>query len=245
MVILLRKRDLVLSCLFCCFFLGLAVVLWQGSAVPVFHVRDDVPVTVVIDPGHGGEDGGAVSPGGVAEGQINLAVSLRVSDLLRFAGERTRLTRSEDVTICDEGLDTMRQRKSSDLKNRVKLVEATENAVLLSIHQNSLPSSPVTHGAQVFWNRREGAEVLAESIQNALNANVNAGNEKRPQQIPDSIYLMKNITAPGVLVECGFLSNPPETERLQDPAYQLRLAAAITAGYLNAGDLKNDLGEPK
>lgn len=245
MVILLRKRDLVLSCLFCCFFLGLAVVLWQGSAVPVFHVRDDAPVTVVIDPGHGGEDGGAVSPGGVAEGQINLAVSLRVSDLLRFAGERTRLTRSEDVTICDEGLDTMRQRKSSDLKNRVKLVEATENAVLLSIHQNSLPSSPVTHGAQVFWNRREGAEVLAESIQNALNANVNAGNEKRPRQIPDSIYLMKNITAPGVLVECGFLSNPPETERLQDPAYQLRLAAAITAGYLNAGDLKNDLGEPK
>lgn len=245
MVILLRKRDLVLSCLFCCFFLGLAVVLWQGSAVPVFHVRDDVPVTVVIDPGHGGEDGGAVSPGGVAEGQINLAVSLRVSDLLRFAGERTRLTRSEDVTICDEGLDTMRQRKSSDLKNRVKLVEATENAVLLSIHQNSLPSSPVTHGAQVFWNRREGAEVLAESIQNALNANVNAGNEKRPRQIPDSIYLMKNITAPGVLVECGFLSNPPETERLQNPAYQLRLAAAITAGYLNAGDLKNDLGEPK
>ena len=190
MVILLRKRDLVLSCLFCCFFLGLAVVLWQGSAVPVFHVRNDVPVTVVIDPGHGGEDGGAVSPGGVAEGQINLAVSLRVSDLLRFAGERTRLTRSEDVTICDEGLDTMRQRKSSDLKNRVKLVEATENAVLLSIHQNSLPSSPVTHGAQVFWNRREGAEVLAESIQNALNANVNAGNEKRPRQIPDSIYLM-------------------------------------------------------
>ena len=233
MVILLRKRDLVLSCLFCCFFLGLAVVLWQGSAVPVFHVRNDVPVTVVIDPGHGGEDGGAVSPGGVAEGQINLAVSLRVSDLLRFAGERTRLTRSEDVTICDEGLDTMRQRKSSDLKNRVKLVEATENAVLLSIHQNSLPSSPVTHGAQVFWNRREGAEVLAESIQNALNANVNAGNEKRPRQIPDSIYLMKNITAPGVLVECGFLSNPEEAALLASEDYQDKVAFAICTNYKN------------
>lgn len=232
MVILLRKRDLVLSCLFCCFFLGLAVVLWQGSAVPVFHVRDDVPVTVVIDPGHGGEDGGAVSPGGVAEGQINLAVSLRVSDLLRFAGERTRLTRSEDVTICDEGLDTMRQRKSSDLKNRVKLVEATENAVLLSIHQNSLPSSVVTHGAQVFWNRQEGAEELAEIVQDALNGYINAGNEKHPKQIPATIYLMKNITAPGVIVECGFLSNPEETGRLQQPDYQLELAAAIAAGYL-------------
>ena len=145
--------------------------------------------------------------------------------------------------ICDEGLDTMRQRKSSDLRNRVKLVEETENAVLLSVHQNSLPSSPVTHGAQVFWNRQEGAEELAESVQAALNATVNAGNEKRPRQIPDSIYLMKNITAPGILVECGFLSNGPETGLLQDPSYQLRLAAAITAGYLNANAAENELGE--
>lgn len=243
MVILLRKRDLILSCLLGCFFLGMAAVLWRGSAVPAFHVREETPVIVVIDPGHGGEDGGAVSPDGVAEGQLNLAVSLRVSDLLRFAGQRTRLTRSEDVTICDEGLGTMRQRKVSDLKNRVKLVEETENAVLLSIHQNSLPSSPVTHGAQVFWNRREGAETLAESVQAALNAAVNTGNEKRSRQIPDSIYLMKNITGPGVLVECGFLSNGPETARLQDPAYQLRLAAAITAGYLDAGAIENESGE--
>ena len=243
MVILLRKRDLILSCLFACFFFGLAAVLWRGTAVPVFHVRDEVPVTVIIDPGHGGEDGGAVSPGGVSESQINLAVSLRVSDLLRFAGQRTRLTRSEDVTICDEGLETVRQRKTSDLKNRVKLVEAAENAVLLSVHQNSLPSSPVTHGAQVFWNRREGAEELASSIQDALNAAVNAGNDKRPRQIPDSIYLMKQISAPGVLVECGFLSNGPETERLQAPDYQLRIAAAVAAGYLNAGESENESGE--
>ena len=243
MVILLRKRDLLFSCLFCCFFLGMAAVLWRGNAIPAFNVRDDSPVTVVIDPGHGGEDGGAVSPGGVAESQINLAVSLRVSELLRFAGQRTRLTRDEDVTICDQGLDTMRQRKASDLKNRVKLVEETENAVLLSVHQNSLPSSPVTHGAQVFWNRQEGAEALAGSIQEALNAAVNGGNDKHPRQIPDSIYLMKNITAPGVLVECGFLSNAPETERLQDPTYQLRLAFAVAAGYLNAGDAETELGE--
>lgn len=238
MVILLRKRDLVLSGLFCCFVIGLAALLWKGSAVPVFNVREESPVTVIIDPGHGGEDGGAVSPGGVAESQINLEVSLRVSDLLRFAGRRTLLTRSEDVTICDEGLDTMRQRKTSDIKNRVKLVEETENAVLLSIHQNSLPSSPVTHGAQVFWNRGQGAEALAESIQTALNSGVNAGNEKHSRQIPDSIYLMKNISSPGVLVECGFLSNGPETERLQNPAYQLRLAVAIAAGYLTAETLE-------
>lgn len=236
MIILLRKRDLLLCGLFCCFFLSMAVLLWNGTAVPVFQAREDVPpVTVVIDPGHGGEDGGAVSPGGVAEAQINLDVSLRLNDLLRFAGQRTSLTRREDVMLCGEGLDTIRQRKSSDLKNRVRIVESTENAVLLSIHQNSLPSSPVTHGAQVFWNRQEGAEPLAEGIQAALNLGINAGNEKRPRQIPDTIYLMKNISAPGVLVECGFLSNGPETERLQEPSYQLRLAAAIAAGYLSTG----------
>ena len=239
MVILLRKRDLLFSGLLCCFFFGLAAVLWKGTAVPSFSVWDDSPVTVVIDPGHGGEDGGAVSPGGVPESQINLAVSLRVHDLLRFAGRRTRLTRSEDITICDEGLDTMRQRKSSDLKNRVRIMEETGNAILLSIHQNSLPSSPITHGAQVFWNRQEGAESLAEQVQDALNAGINSGNEKHPRQIPDSIYLMKNITVPGVLVECGFLSNGPETERLQDPDYQLRLAAAIAAGFLSAGTISS------
>lgn len=239
MVILLRKRDLLFSGLLCCFFFGLAAVLWKGTAVPSFSVWNDSPVTVVIDPGHGGEDGGAVSPGGVPESQINLAVSLRVHDLLRFAGRRTRLTRSEDITICDEGLDTMRQRKSSDLKNRVRIVEETGNVILLSIHQNSLPSSPITHGAQVFWNRQEGAESLAEQVQDALNAGINSGNEKHPRQIPDSIYLMKNITVPGVLVECGFLSNGPETERLQDPDYQLRLAAAIAAGFLSAGTISS------
>lgn len=243
MIILLRKRDLILSSLFCCFFFGLAALFWRGTAVPVFHARDETPVIVVIDPGHGGEDGGAVSPGGVSEGQINLSVALRINDLLRFAGQPTRMTRREDVTICDEGLDTMRQRKASDLKNRVKLVEETENAVLLSIHQNSLPSSPVTHGAQVFWNCSAGAEELAARIQETLNTTINAGNPKNPRQIPNSIYLMKHITAPGVLVECGFLSNEPETARLQDPAYQLRLAVAVTAGYLNAAMNENNSGE--
>lgn len=233
MIILLRKRDLLLSLLFCCFFAGLAAVLWRGNVVPAFSTqKGEAPFVVVLDPGHGGEDGGAVSPGGVAESQINLAVAQRVSGLLRFAGLPTALIREEDVSVGDPALDTVRQRKTSDLKNRVAMVEAAENAVLLSIHQNSLPSSPVTHGAQVFWNRQEGAEALAAAIQDALNEGINAGNEKNSRQIADSIYLMNHITAPGVLVECGFLSNAAETELLQDPAYQTRLAAAISAGLL-------------
>lgn len=234
MIILLRKRDLFLSLLFCCFAVGLGTVLWKGNAVPAFAAgeEDGPPLTVVIDPGHGGEDGGAVSPGGVSESAINLEVSLRVSDLLRFAGQRTTLIREEDISVGDEDLDTMRQRKTSDLKNRVAIVNAVENSLLLSIHQNSLPSSPVTHGAQVFWNKQAGAEELAMSVQDSLNEGINAGNEKHPRQIPDSIYLMKHVTAPGILVECGFLSNAAETEWLQDPIYQTRLATAIAAGFL-------------
>lgn len=231
---MIRKRILLGSACFCCFFAALAGILWAGHRpqVPVFAAGEGVPVTVIVDPGHGGEDGGAVSSSGVEESQINLAVSLQVNDLLRLMGQRTVMTRTEDVSICDQGLDTIRQRKASDLKNRVALVNGTENAVLLSIHQNSLPSSPVTHGAQVFWNRQEGAEALAMLVQDSLNGTINAGNEKHAKQIPPTIYLMKNITAPGIIVECGFLSNGSETQRLQDPAYQRKLAAAVTAGCL-------------
>ena len=235
MVILLRKRDLMLSGVLCCFVLCFAAILWNGRAVPVFAAGEGKPVIVVVDPGHGGEDGGAVSSDGVKESDLNLAVSLRLYDLLRFAGQPSVLTRSEDVSICDEGLGTIRQRKVSDLKNRVALVNGLESAVMISIHQNSLPSSAATHGAQAFCNRQEGADALAEAIQIALNSGINAGNEKNPCRIPNDIYLMKNITAPGVLVECGFLSNSLETEQLQTPFYQLRLAAAIAVGYLSCG----------
>lgn len=234
MIILIRKRSFLLSAFFCCFFIGLAAVFWYGHApaAPVFAAQMGKNVTVVVDAGHGGEDGGAVSPDGVEESRINLEIAMRVNDLLRFAGQETVLTRREDVTIADPDLATVRQRKASDLQNRVALVNSTENAVLLSIHQNSLPSSVVTHGAQVFWNQREGAEMLAETVQDTLNAWINTGNEKKPKPIPATIYLMKNITAPGVIVECGFLSNPEETVQLQQPSYQLKLAAAVAAGYL-------------
>lgn len=234
MIILIRKRVLLLSAFFCCFLAGLAAVLWFGRspAISVFAAREGFPVTAVVDAGHGGEDGGASSSSGVEESCLNLEIALRVNDLLRFAGQRTLLTRSEDIAIADPDLNTIRQRKVSDLKNRVALVNGTENAVLLSIHQNSLPSSAVTHGAQVFWNRQEGAEQLAETVQSALNGCVNIGNEKRATPIPATIYLMKNITAPGIIVECGFLSNQEETNRLQEPSYQRKLAAAIAGGYL-------------
>ena len=236
MIILMKKRNLIYAGLLCCFFAGFTALMWAG------HLRMPLPTfsgeefgeekQVLIDPGHGGEDGGAVSPDGVAESQINLEISLLVNDLLRFAGQKTQMVRTEDISVCDEGLSTIRERKASDLRNRVTMANEAESNVLLSIHQNSLPSSPVTHGAQVFWNQQQGAEELACIVQDSLNAAINQGNEKHPKAISDSIYLMKHAQVPGALVECGFLSNEEETLLLQDAAYQMKLAASITAGYL-------------
>ena len=235
MILLLKKRNLLTGGLLCCFFIAFAAVLWRGNSVsvPAFGGGRGEPVLVIIDPGHGGEDGGAVSTdGAVKESGLNLSIALRVEDLMRFLGQATAMTRREDVSIHSPESRTAREKKVSDLHNRVALVNSREGALLLSIHQNSLPSSTVTHGAQVFWNSRDGARELAQSVQDALNTAVNAGNEKKTKAIPATIYLMKNIHAPGILVECGFLSNREETALLQQPAYQIRLAAAITAGCL-------------
>ena len=237
MVILIRKRHVAYALLLCGFVAGLFAVLWHGNAAFTAAFAPEaaeLPITVVVDAGHGGEDGGAVAADGTVESGLNLSIARRVRDLLTFAGVPTAVTREGEDAIYDPGSATLREKKVSDLHNRVALVNDIPNAILLSIHQNSLPSSPSTQGAQAFWNRQEGAEDLASSIQEALNTAINAGHEKKAAQVPSSVYLMKEITAPGVLVECGFLSNAAETEQLKDPGYQTKLAAAITAGILNS-----------
>ena len=236
-ILLIRKRTWLSAWLLLC--LGcLSAIFWSGFrqvSVPVSGAEQESgPAfrTVVIDPGHGGQDGGAVAPDGTEESEINLAISQRLEQLLRFAGVPTEMTRREDCMVCDPGLDTMRQRKVSDIRNRTALVNGIPNAVLLSIHQNSLPSSSVTHGAQAFRNRQEGAETLAQLLQCYLNAVVNTHRAKEAKLIPESIYLMNHVTVPAVLVECGFLSNAEETLRLRQADYQMTLAVTIAAGYL-------------
>ena len=219
------------------YFLTIAAVLlaaqWGSRAVTV--IAENTPVErehrIVIDAGHGGEDGGATSCTGIVESTYNLSISTRLNDLFHLLGYETRMIRTTDTSVYTKG-ETIAQKKVSDLKERVRMVNETEKALLLSIHQNSLPSSPVTHGAQVFWNQQEGAEELAEVIQTALNSTVNVGNEKHTKRIPSTVYLMKHVTVPAVLVECGFLTNREETTLLQDETYQRGLAVSITAGYL-------------
>ena len=185
---------------------------------------------IVLDAGHGGEDGGAVSRGGVPESGINLQIAKKMQGLLAFLGRGCVMTRTDEAAIYSPEAKTLREKKVSDLKNRVALINGTPGALLVSIHQNSLPSHPSTHGAQVFFNAVDPAGEVAQGVQQALNVSLDGG--KTVKAMDGGVYLMKQIRCPGVLVECGFLSNDKEAAHLQTEEHQRRLAAAILAGLL-------------
>lgn len=187
--------------------------------------------TLVIDAGHGGEDGGAVSVSGVSESRINLAIARRLELIMGLYGVDTVLLRTEDISLHSEGASTLREKKISDLHNRVDRVNSIDNAVLISIHQNSYSDSQY-RGAQVFFAPTDGSQAFGEYVQEVLRVSLNPDNTRLAKQIPDTVYLMNHITCRAILVECGFLSNPEEDQLLQTPGYQLKLASALAGAYL-------------
>ena len=201
-------------------------ILLGNRAVTTFTEESIAQSThcVVIDPGHGGEDGGAVSRSGIPESRYNLEISLRLNDLLNILGYSTKLVRTTDVSVYTKG-ESLAQKKASDLKERVKFVNETEGALLISIHQNHYPDEKYS-GAQVLYAATEGSEQLAKQLQTALIWAFNPSS-KRQIQKSRGIYLLEHIQCPGVLVECGFLSNAAEDRKLQDPAYQKQLCSVI------------------
>lgn len=194
---------------------------------------DEPPLpSVIVDPGHGGEDGGALAPCGVKESDINLELSLRLRDLLRFLGFPVVMTRETDISIHSPEAVTASEKKVSDLRNRVRLAGETPNALLISIHQNMFSESKYK-GAQVFYASSAGSQALAERIQSILDTRVDPDNRRRAKECLNA-YLLKHVNCTAVLVECGFLSNPEEERKLQTEEYQKLLAAAISAGLTEA-----------
>lgn len=188
--------------------------------------------TIVIDAGHGGEDGGATSCSGVLESQINLEIALRLNDLLHLLGYKTTMIRTNDISVYTEG-KTLAAKKASDLRNRVKIANETDNAVLVSIHQNTFSDSQYS-GAQVFYAPTKLSKELAVGLQTALVTACNPGSNRKAKTA-DGIYLMQHIQCPGILIECGFLSNPAEEVKLRDKEYQNQLCctiATILGNYL-------------
>lgn len=206
----------------------LSIVHWGNQAVNV--ISENLPLQrehcIIIDAGHGGEDGGATSCRGKLEKEYNLEISTRLESLMHLLGYATRMTRRTDKSIYTEG-ETIAARKTSDLKERVKLVENTENPILISIHQNQFPESQY-RGAQVFYAETEGSNTLAETVQKNLVHHLNSGSSRREKR-SKGVFLMDKITCPGILIECGFLSNYQEEAMLSDPDYQKQLCCVIAA----------------
>ena len=242
-----RQRAAVCLCAAACVVICAAIFLSgerPGAAVETMAPGDGAARVVVIDAGHGGADGGAVAGDGTTEASVNLAVAQRLEAVFALLGQETVMVRREDVSIHSDGVEGLRAQKVSDIHNRVDLVNGTEGALLISIHQNSLPQVPSVHGAQVFHNGREGADGLAASVQTALNQSVNPDNAKQEKAIGSSVYLLSHIDAPGILVECGFLSNAQETELLKSGPYQTKLALTIAAGCLQYETTGDSGGDP-
>lgn len=188
---------------------------------------------VIIDPGHGGEDGGAVGYSGTIEKDLNLTISLRLKDLLEWNGFEVEMTRDTDCSIHDEGLSTIGERKKSDMYHRLDLYNSDLQAVVISIHLNQYPDSSI-QGSQVFYSQNNPAsEELAKSIQNAIKTQLQPDNHREIKPAEKNLFLLFHAKPPTVLVECGFLSNPEEEALLLQEEYQTKLAMSIFDGMMD------------
>lgn len=206
------------------------IAVTYGASSAITTVAQLIPMersaTVVIDAGHGGIDGGATSCTGVLESKFNLDISLKLEDLFHLLGYQTVMIRRTDVSVYTSG-DTIASQKVSDLRQRVKIVNETENAVLISIHQNTFSDNRYS-GAQVFYAPKGESMDLARELQQNFTNSVNPGSN-RAIKAAEGVYLMQHIDCTGVLIECGFLSNPSEEAKLRDESYQQKLCCVITA----------------
>jgi N-acetylmuramoyl-L-alanine amidase len=207
-------------------------VLWSDQAITVMSESAALSDRrcIIIDAGHGGVDGGATSCTGVLESQINLEISLRLNDLCHLLGMETKMIRTTDISVYTEG-QTISQKKVSDLKHRVQIINETPNATVISIHQNYFSDGKYS-GAQVFYPKDETSRRLAEAMQLAFGV-TGSTRIAKPSQ---GVYLMEHIRCPGVLVECGFLSNPQEEAKLRSPEYQKLLCCVIVSTLSTAGN---------
>lgn len=188
--------------------------------------------TVILDAGHGGEDGGAVSAGGLQEKAVNLDLTLRIRDFLVENGVRVVLTRDSDVLLYDRNTDYRGRKKALDLQARREIAEQIPGGVFVSIHMNAFPQKQV-HGLQVWYSPNHAdSALLAGAVQEEVRTRLQPENNRKTKQAGSNIYLLHHLQIPAVLVECGFLSNPDEAALLATEGYREQLAQAVALGIL-------------
>ncbi len=188
--------------------------------------------TVILDAGHGGEDGGASSADGLLEKDLNLALALTMRDILATNGVNVILTRDTDTLLYDRNVDFHGRKKMLDMAARLKIAENTADAVFVSIHMNTYPH-PSCQGVQVWYSENNDASLeLAKTIQSTTKELLQNENDRPVKRSGSSIYLLHHLECPAVLVECGFLSSPEEAALLGDENYRQQLALTLCMGIL-------------
>ena len=197
----------------------------NGGLKPVLNQNSRS--TLVLDAGHGGIDGGAISDSGLKESDINLQIALKTEALVRFLGIDTVMTRETDT----DNSDNKAYSEHDNLVQRVKLANSTENAVLINIHQNKFPSAVVS-GAEVMYSDNDDSKALGLITQDNLVTLLDSSNRRVARPAPKELLLTSSVECPTILVECGFMSNPQEVQKLASNDYQLKLAAILAGSYI-------------
>lgn len=199
----------------------------EDKTVSVSGYSVDESNIIILDAGHGGEDGGAIGYGGIIEKDINLGITLKTAAFFEFFGYDIEFTRKDDRMTCDDGLSSQREKKISDIKNRLEQIENSSCLCSISIHQNIFGGDAI--GSQVFFGAKNPeSEALAESVQNGIKSLIQPENERCIKQSTKDIYILYHTEKPAILVECGFISNKTEAALLCDDSYQNKMAFAIS-----------------
>lgn len=231
------KQGRFLSCMYMLSLTLLTAFALHGLRVQAAVAGEAaIPRIIVLDAGHGGADGGASGPDGTRECDLNLAITLKTDAVLGLLGEETLLLRSTDTDLSSSDAKSISQKKVSDIRRRVELTNSQPGAILVSIHCNTY-SQERYHGAQVFYTG--GAKEFGETMQLALKNGVDPSNARMAKAVSPDVYLMNHIKVPGILVECGFLTNQEELTNLKDPDYQTRLAVTIAVTAANQASEPN------
>ena len=189
--------------------------------------------TVVLDPGHGGEDGGTSGKNGVLEKDLNLTISKRIEGYLKEMGISVICTRNEDILLYDRNVDYEGRKKMLDLAARLKIAKETENSIFVSIHMNAFPQTQYS-GLQVYYSGNDPrSSTLASLIQKRVREELQPTNSRKTKEATSSIYLLDRLTTPAILIECGFLSNAEECQKLSTTEYQDRLAKILAEAIVD------------
>ncbi len=201
-----------------------------SEKLAVDAVSNEINQTVIIDAGHGGPDGGTSADDGTLEKDLNLQIAIKLNEILNSMGIKTVMIRTEDISVHDSSANTIRQKKVSDLKNRLKIMNETQNSVFVSIHQNHFSDSRYS-GTQVFYSKNNPqSSVLADYLRQSVISNLQKNNTREIKPSGTDIYLLYHAESPAVMVECGFLSNFNEAENLKNENYQSKLAFVLALG---------------